>query len=173
MRYPNALILARRGCGKSLTARAMAQRYHDVDHMKILTNMTMYKLKNYERKKFSEIKEMLDDLFDCVLIIDEGHKGSDAYNFFRKDVRKFTDWLDSLRKRRITLILISQTYNKLAKRYREDCEYIIMPKRLENDIFQVEVFDLTKGDGEDLIQTFFINGKTYYPLYETNELIEE
>jgi ABC-type multidrug transport system ATPase subunit len=173
MRYPSTTILGNRGAGKSVTARMIAQQYHDKDNLKIISNMTMYGLSNYERKKFSEIKELLPDLFDCVLIIDEGHKGSDAYNFFTKDVRKFTDWLDSLRKRRITLFLITQNFNKLAKRFREDCEYIMIPKKMKNDIYQVQVFDQSKGFGSDLIKTFFFNGNSFYRLYETNELIEE
>ena len=172
MHYPSTLIVKKRGGGKSVTARALAESYHN-DGIRIVTNMTMYGLRNYHQMRFSEMKDQLTELFDCVLIIDEGQKGLNAFDYFRKDVRKFNDWLSELRKRRVTLFLITQHPNKVTKKFREDVDYMMIPNKLTNDVYRVDVFDLSMPEGDDFVRSFFFNGNEYYDLYNTEELLEE
>jgi hypothetical protein len=160
------------GAGKSITACVLANMYHDIDKLKIITNMTLYGLTNYEQKKFSQIKEESANLFNCVIIVDEGQKGSDAYNFFRKDVKEFTAWVVELRKRKITFIMITQVFTQIAKRFRDNTDYLVLPKKVAPDVYQVNIFDLSKVSGEDLIKSFFFDAKLYYDKFETNELLE-
>ena len=171
--YPIFILLGRRGAAKTLTATYLAYQYHNVDHMKIIANYHIFGLKNYEYMPFSEIKAHLSELYDCILILDEGQVGSDAYNFFRADVIALTNFLIELRKRHITMIITTQFFKHLAKRMRDQADYLLQPRKQAEGFIQVDVFDKYQPVNESYILTFEYQGKEYYDKYNTDEIIQD
>ena len=123
MEYPIICILGKRGSGKTTLATDLAIDYAN-EGIKVVANYHLFGIK-YTYMSFDEIINGLEDLYDCVLMLDEAHVGADAYQFFRKNTKALTDFVTQIRKRHITMYLTTQVFTSLAKRLREQVNYII------------------------------------------------
>lgn len=172
MEYPIVAIVARRGYGKTLLMRKLAQMYYDAK-VPIFANFSM-DIPHYEID-FNEIATFPPYLHDCVLLIDEAHVGTDAYNFWSKIVKDITDFITQTRKLRITLYYSTQVFTQVAKRLRDQTDYVFECELaryynglVKPDYFRVNIYDKFT---DEYIKTFEYHGKPFYNRYDTNELI--
>jgi len=167
--YPIICILGRRGSGKSLFGVRLAAQYHN-NGITIFSNYSMT-IPHYDID-FTELATFPDYLHDCVIFMDEMHVGSDAYDFWKTRVKNITDFITQIRKRRITLYYMTQVKKQVAKRLRDQTDYIFQCEKLElPDIFRVDIFDAYQIAPDDYIRTIIYNGKPYYNMFDTNQLI--
>jgi hypothetical protein len=167
--YPIVCILGRRGSGKTLTAVMLAERYH---HQGITVFANFETTIPHFDIDFSELATFPDYLHDCVIFMDEMHVGSDAYDFWKSRVKNITDFVTQIRKRRITLYYITQVYKQVAKRLRNQTDYIFQCSQLDYpNKFRVDMFDRYQLPPDDYISSFVYDGSLYYKKYDTNQLI--
>lgn len=172
MEYPIVAIVGRRGYGKNVLLTKLADTYHRAG-ITVFANYSL-DIPHYEID-FNEIASFPSYLHDCVLLIDEAHVGADSYNFWSKLVKDITDFITQTRKLRITIYYATQNFRNVAIRLREQTDYVFEtePAHYFNgmrkpDYFRVTVYDKFE---DEFIRAFEYNGKPYYKLYNTNELI--
>jgi hypothetical protein len=172
MEYPIVGIVARRGYGKTLLLTKLADMYHRAG-VPIFANFSL-DIPHYEID-FNEIATFPPYLHDCVLLIDEAHVGTDAYNFWSKIVKDITDFITQTRKLHITLYYSTQVFTQVAKRLRDQTDYIFECEHAYSynglrkpDYFRVNIYDKFT---DEYIKTFEYNGRPYYNKYNTDELI--
>lgn len=173
MDYPIICILGDRGDGKTLTARALADMYAK-DGKDIIANFDMYEIK-YRKAGIKGAIKHFPELYDTVLIFDEIGTATDAYQFWKKEVVAFTDFLTQLRKRRIVMILTIQRYKRMAPRLRDMIDYFFQVHKVDSALageIKIDVFNAKEIPPDDFIQTKILHGKKYFDLYDTNELIK-
>lgn len=172
MEYPIVGIVGRRGYGKTLVMVKLADTYHKAG-ITIFSNFKL-DIPHYEID-FNEIATFPPYLHDCVLLIDEAHVGTDAYNFWSKVVHDITDFIAQTRKLRITLYYSTQVFTKVAKRLRDETDYIFECDYAYNynglrkpDYFRINIFDKFN---DEYVRSFEYNGRPYYNMFDTDELI--
>lgn len=167
--YPIVCILGRRGQGKSLLGVKLADDY-DKAGITIYTNINM-SIPHFTID-FTELASFPEYLHDCVIIIDEVHVGTDAYDFFKSRVRNITDFVTQIRKRRITMYYMTQVWKQPAKRLRNQTDYIFECNKLEYvNKFRVDMFDRFQIEPDDYLGSFIYDGSKYYNMFDTNQLI--
>lgn len=172
MAQPIIAIMGEMGDGKTLTATALAKIYNDMG-LNIFANYTLYDIP-YIPVDFDSLAKFEDWLHDGVVIIDEAHVGIDAYKFFKQKTQNITLFVTQLRKKNLILILTTQRFKMLANRLRIMTSHTFQCSKTEFDnIFQVDVFNITKAPPDDYVRTFFIDGKPIYGLYDTDQIIED
>ena len=124
MKYPIRAVVGRRGSGKTLFLTYTAD-YLSKSGKLVVANFHLFDI-DYQYMSFKDIYKNLNDLYDCILMLDEGHVGSDAYDFFRKNTRKLTDFITQIRKRHIEIWTTTQIFKQLTKRFRDQVDYIYL-----------------------------------------------
>lgn len=166
--YPIVCILGRRGAGKSLFGVKLADDYHKAG----ITIFSNYHITiPHHPIDFNELASFPDYLHDCVILMDEMHIGSDAYDFWKQRVKNITDFITQIRKRRITLYYMTQVWKQVAKRLRDQTDYIFQCSNLMNDRYIVEIFDRYQSPPDDYITSIIYDGSKYYKMFDTNQLI--
>ena len=166
---PIICILGDRGSGKTLFMTGLSYLYEKVDNIKIFAN---YHLKEipYEYIKFEDIADLPERLRDSVVLLDEVHIGADAYEVFRKRVKGLTKFSTQLRKLNCTLIISTQRFSTVAKRLRNMTNYIIeTEKTQQKGVVHCSVFEKAT---DEFIKEFIYDGRQFYEMYDTNEIIE-
>ena len=121
MDYAIVGIIGRRGSGKTVFLTKLATEYHN-NNIPIFANFSM-DIPHYEID-FNEIATFPPYLHDCVLLIDEAHVGTDAYQFWNQTVKDITDFITQIRKLHITMYYSTQVFTQVAKRLRDQTDYI-------------------------------------------------
>jgi len=172
MQYPIIGIVGRRGYGKTAFATAMALESF-ADGYKVIAN---YKLDiDHIEMTLAELADLPDEVHDCVVIMDEFHMGADAYDFFTKRARSLTKFITQLRKRRVTFIYTTQYIQQIAKRIREQTDYIIMMRPVppsKSGIFDAFVRDPHLPYVEQIINHIRADLREVFPFYDTSEIID-
>jgi len=166
--YPIVCILGRRGSGKSLFGVKLADDYHK-SGITIFSNYNM--TIPHHDIDFNELASFPEYLHDCVIFMDEMHIGSDAYDFWKQRVKNITDFITQIRKRRITLYYMTQVWKQVAKRLRDQTDYIFQCSNLQSNRFIVEIFDRYQVPPDDYITSIIYDGSKYYNMFDTNQLI--
>lgn len=172
MQNPIFAILGERGAGKTLLARGLAEMYSARDGIKVITNFKTKGNALIENKPFSWIKNNLESLYDCVIFLDEAHVGIDSYEFLHTSVKALTDFITQIRKRNVTLFVITQRFDTLARRLRIQTNYFIQVE--ETDIPGrpfVTIYDASQPAGHDFVKELDYNGIPMFNKYDTNEII--
>lgn len=165
--YPIIGIVGDRGGGKTLTAVNIVDEYQKAG-LKVFSNFELIGIP-YEHIEFNDIVDFPEYLHDGVIIIDEAHIGTDAYDFFSKRVREITKFATQIRKRRLIFLYTTQVFTQVAKRLRQQTDYIMYCNELHvKGLIRVELYSNRTQE--------YINGKTvdlsaYFGKYDTNELI--
>ncbi|MGD9679295.1 MAG: ABC transporter ATP-binding protein [Vulcanibacillus sp.] len=171
MDYPIVGIIGRRGSGKTTYLAKLASIYSSAN-VNIFSNFSLT-IPHYEID-FAEIASFPPYLHDCVLLIDEAHIGTDAYNFWSKLVKDITDFITQTRKLRITIYYTTQNIGLVAKRLRDQTDFIFQCEPLLiNGVRKLDYFKVDKFDKftDEYLSTEVYNGKPYYPLFDTEEII--
>lgn len=168
--YPITCIVGDRGSGKTLFMTALAVQYASEGH-NIYSNYELTGIK-YTPLSFKELATIPESLTDAVILLDEVHVGVDSYDFFTDHVRNISAFILQLRKRRITLFYTTQTIDLVAKRLRQQTNYIMQVEPLEErGTAVVSIFDHSKSFGSDFIRTLLFDGRQFYGFYNTNEVV--
>ena len=168
---PIVCVLGERGDGKTLVMTALGYLYISVDNLKLFSNYHLYDIP-YTFRTFDDVASFPDELRDGVILLDEAHTGLDAFDFFKQRVKDLTVFITQLRKRNLTMIVSTQRFQTLVKRLRRMTNYIIeVNKTKEAGVIQCRTFDLQKEEEESFIKEFMLDGKQFFKMYDTNEII--
>lgn len=164
-------ILGRRGSFK--TCFAVRTCYLNQQRGKtIYSNINL----NFPHERFTldMLVTMPPQLQNTIVFIDEIQKWADAYKFFAKDSIALSNFVTQIRKLRVTLIFTTQFLRHTITRLRDQVDIIFIMKRVERgelSIAYVQELDATVFEGEDLILEFFFDGRRYFSMYDTNEIV--
>ena len=124
--FPRVAIIGDTGEGKTLTMTALGKMYQEQGY----TIFANYKLidTEYTHIEFSDIVDFPEYLHDGVILLDEVHIGTDAYNFFSNKVKEITKFATQTRKRKLIFIYATQVFTQTAKRLRDLTTYIVYCK---------------------------------------------
>jgi len=169
MRFPITAIVGRRGFGKTAMMTAIGIKCYQEDYP-IFAN---YHLEiPYTYMTLQELAELPPNLHDCVVLMDEFHMGADAYDFFIKRTRDITKLVTQIRKRRITFFFTTQYLSQVAKRIRDQVDYIYMMRPQGNGVFTAYITDPHLPYEHQIINVITEDLKPIFPFYDTDEMID-
>jgi archaellum biogenesis ATPase FlaH len=169
---PIMCVLGDRGDGKTLLMTGLGYLYNKVDGMKVYANYHLIGIP-YEYITFEILASFPEDLVNAVVLMDEAHIGADAYEVFRKTVKAITTFATQLRKRNVILIWSTQRFNTVAKRLRQMTNYVLEVQKTNIEgMIDIKVFDRSQPASNSFLNEFIFNGKKYFKMYDTNEIIE-
>jgi len=172
MKQPIICILGDRGDGKTLVMTALGYLYNKADKMKIYANYHLIGIP-YSYTTFDELASFPEDMKNAIVLMDEAHIGADAYEVFKTSVKNITTFTTQLRKRNITLLWSTQRFNQVAKRLRQLTNYILeVSKTNIEGVINCRVFDRAQPEYDQFINEFIIDGRQFYKMYDTNEIID-
>lgn len=169
LNYPSIAIVGDFGGGKTLLLTFFGLIYHSQEKMNIFANYDLFGV-DFRKVTFQEVSKMPDWLKDGVLLLDEVQVGADSYNFFAQDVKQITQFITQIRKRNIILIVTSQRLNFIAKRIRQLINFYIEVRAMnKKGLIEVKTFDV--AEGLKLNSVKYLNLKSIYKFYNTNEVV--
>ena len=170
-RYPIVAIIGDRGSGKTVTMTATGKIYAQENNLKIFANYTLIGT-DYEYITFNDIVDFPEYLHDAVILIDEAHIGTDAYEFFTHRVKDITKFVTQTRKRKLIFIYTTQVFTQVARRLRDLTDNIIYCETTTiKDVFKLTITDRSL-DNNGFIRTLYLHGEPFFKYYDTDEIIE-
>lgn len=169
--YPIIAFVGNRGGGKTLLMTAMAvDEFHKTKRM-IFSNYTLYGIK-YTYMPFEEMIANLETLHNCWLLIDEAHVGIDSYDFLSKSTQKVTQFVTQIRKRQITMLITTQRFGTIAKRFRQQVDYIVWCNRTSmKGVSKYTMYDYENKTENTVLWEKVLDLRGYFKYYNTNELV--
>lgn len=171
------LYKGRRGAGKTLTMVKDGYRYKENGY-KVLSN---FKVKYAEYIENEEILNLdkNSDLYNCVIMIDEVQIFFDSRRSMKKEAMNFSNFIQQIRKRNITILGTTQYSNTVDLRFRQHTDIVVYPNFLkEFNVCEVTYIDMTSL--EDIynqikepktVKTVY-NPLPVFNLYNTSEMIK-
>lgn len=170
--YPIVCVLGDRGSGKTLTMTVLGDEY-EKEGLSIFANYTLKGIP-YKHIEFKDIVKFPPWLKNGVILLDEGHIGMDAYNFFSRQVKDITTFITQTRKRKLIILYSTQNFTSVAKRLRVMTNYILQCNKTDVlGITRLDVFDRSKHNDKGFLKTIYIDGRENFKNYDTNEIISE
>lgn len=165
--FPIIAVIGDRGSGKTLTTVNIADEYQKAG-IKVFSNFTLVGIP-YKHIKFSDIVEFPEYLHDAVILLDEAHIGIDAYDFFKGTVRGITEFSTQIRKRRLVIIYTTQVFTTVAKRLRQQTDYLLYCNELNvKGLIHTQMWD---NKTKEFLHEKVSDLRRYFESYDTNELI--
>ena len=159
------------GTGKTLFTTYLAKLCHD-NGMKVFAN---YHLKGIPYT-YIEIKDLVkfpEGLENCIVVLDEGHVGANAYDVFKRDVRDLEIFATQIRKRKAYIFWTTQRFMRVAKPLRDLTEYAFQMTKTDIDgVATVDVFS-DPNTYADYQYSFNFDGRAYFKYYDTEEIIKK
>jgi hypothetical protein len=169
---PIICVLGERGAGKNLFMTAFAYMYDKVDKLSIFSNYHLIGIP-YKYITFEDLASLPEYLNNSVVFMDEAHIGADAYEAFRKNVKAITTFSTQLRKRNIIFFWSTQRFNTVAKRLRQMTNYVVeVDKTHITGVINCRIYDRQQPASSSFINEFILDGRKFYNMYDTNEIIE-
>lgn len=169
IRYKITGILGRRGAGKTLYAVYLLYQYYQQGY-KIYSNIKLHF--PYHELTLDMLSTLPKELNGSIIFTDEIQMWADAYNFLSKDSKAITTMATQLRKRKCQWIFTTQFFKQAVLRLRNQTDYLITMERYQVDgKSKAIVYDPTAWEGEDEIGRFTFDGRKYFDLYDTNEVV--
>lgn len=171
MNYPIFCVLGDRGAGKTCFMTRQAKHYAD-EGMKIFSNYHLIGI-DYQPISFAQLAILPDYLENAVVFLDEIQIGADAYEIFKRSNKAITKFATQLRKRKITLYYSTQVFTMATKRLRQQTNFIIESHVTQTEgLFRIMVFDKNLPPKQQFINEFIFDGRPYFPMYDTDEVID-
>ena len=139
-----------------------------------------------ELRKIVSSKHTIHELANAHIFLDELGTGADSYEFFLKDTKAITDWVNQVRKLENHVYYTAQRERQIARRIRIQTDTFIALKDLDRgkltypdgklaenhmDVCDgVFVVYMLNEDMEPVGKRYF-NGKNYYQYYNTKEIV--
>lgn len=167
MRPSISCIVGNFGSGKTLFMTYLA--YLNQGYRKIFANYHLKEIE-YTYMTINELAEFPDDLRDAIVLLDEGHVGANAYDVFKKDVRKFSQFITQIRKRNIVMFWSTQRFRRVALPLRELTEFFYEMSATEIDgVSHIKIFNI--DNDYEFIKEFIFDGRPMFNKYDTEEII--
>lgn len=148
-----------RGKGKTLTMVKDGYLYHKAGY-KVISNFKTSFSKQLDNEEIMELNKE-SNLFNCILMIDEIQIFFDSRQGMKKQNITFSNFIQQIRKRNITILCTTQFSNTVDLRLRQHLDIIAFPNFIERlRVCEVTYFDLTRLEDNMLIQD---NGETLKP----------
>lgn len=168
VKYPISAIIGDRGSGKTCFMTFLAVKYHN-EGKKIFTNFTLYNIP-HTKITLKQMSELPDELTNAVVLMDELHMGADSYDFMKSSSKAFYTFATQLRKRKVSWYYTTQIFTQVAKRIRNQTDYLItMENTKKETIFKASIYD--RKNFTELIREFTFDGTDYFKEYDTDEVI--
>lgn len=168
------LFKGRRGAGKTLSMVREACIFY-MNGWRVISN---FKLPFGEYMKDEDILNIdkNSEIYRCVLVVDEIQLYLDSRSGMSKTSKKFSNFIQQIRKRGIILLCTTQYLNTVDKRLKQHLDYLASPKYYEKyHAVVLEYEDMTSVEDtffEDPdVRRIVFDAKPIYPLYNTDELI--
>jgi len=170
-----------RGKGKTLTMVKDGYQYHK-EGFKVISNFKTSFSKQLDNDAIMSLNKE-SNLSNCILLIDEIQIFFDSRQGMRKQNITFSNFIQQIRKRNITILCTTQFSNTVDLRLRQHLDIIAFPNFISKlKVCEVTYFDLTRLEDNLLIQD---NGETLKPrtiklvynpdsifkMYNTSEMI--
>lgn len=177
VQYPVIIVLGERGAGKTLLMTAIAVDEYNNNKRRIFSN---YHLKGvpYDIITFKELIELPDYLTNAIVCLDELQVGADSYKTFSKSNEGVNTFVTQLRKRKVTLYYTTQVYTQIAKRVRNQTNYIMQVIATDTPgVSQVDTYTAPKRISKDnvrfssQISSHILDLRDYFKYYDTDEII--
>lgn len=162
-------IVGERGSYKTCYAVSLAKAYAD-QGINVFTNIDLFGIE-YKPTHVDDLIKFPEWLRDGIIIIDEAHTGADSYKFLTTKVQKATKFITQIRKRRLNFVYITVDFSMIAKRLREQTDLMFYTTLIKDPQAMVEVAD--KRNNHKLLNRFIFDGSPYFPMYDTNQIIDE
>ncbi len=160
-------IIGNRGSGKTCLMTSLLYIDYNLQH-KIIAN---YHLKfPCIYMSFPQIAELPEEMTGATLGFDELGIGADSRQFFSKRNNNIGKLITQIRKRKCLLYYTVQRLNLIDKRIRQQTDrYILMEASPNPGRFIMRMIDANNGD---LIYKSVFDGRQFFQLYDTNEIID-
>lgn len=171
MKYPITCILGKRGSYKTCFMTKLAYDYYH-EGKTIISNYHLIGIP-YTYMPFSALAQLPESLYNAVVLMDEIQVGADAYEIFARGNKAITKFATQLRKRKITLYYSTQIFTQVTKRLRLQTDYIIQCEEIKQapGYSKISIFDRGLPFNEQKIKELLFNGKPYFSMYDTDEVI--
>ena len=119
---------------------------------------------------FSKVATLPDSIKGSTMGFDELGVGADSREFFRKRNSDIGKLITQIRKRQCLFYYTVQRLNLVDKRIRQQTDkFILMEKTKDEGRFILRMVD---GSDHGLLFKTIFNGKPFFNMYDTNEIIE-
>ena len=160
-------IIGDRGAGKTCLMTALLYIDYRLG-FPIVANYSLNFKANY--MGFAKVATLPESLRGTTIGIDELGIGADSREFFKKRNSDIAKLITQLRKRQCLFYYTVQRLNLIDKRIRQQTDkYILMEATNTEGIF---IMRMLNGWNSDLLYKSKFNGKPFFDMYDTNEIIE-
>jgi len=179
-RYNVIGIIGNRGDGKTNLAVKFLYDYYTMGRPIIANIWLAPEYFDYIKLTLDMLLKLPESINHAVILIDELQKWADAYKFFSKDSLALSTLFTQLRKRKLTVIYTTQDFSTIAKRLRGQTDYIVEMKHLNawdnkgnyvDGFSKATVHDARELEGRSLLLQFQHDGRPYFDMYDTNEVV--
>jgi hypothetical protein len=175
------LYKGKRGSGKTLTMVKDGLKYFK-NGWKVLRNFDL-SFGDYISEENILTLDKNSNIKNCVIMMDEVQIFFDARRFMKKENVNFSNFIQQIRKRNITLLGTTQFSNTIDLRFRQHIDIVAYPnfisKGLSNPICEVIYVDVTSIEdnilgsvSEPLYCKIVYNPLEIFKLYKTEEMIK-
>lgn len=180
-------IVGNRGSGKTNILTAYLKDYAD-DGVPVIANFKL----NFPSisMSFEDLRKIVagdpERIRGTVIGLDELGRGADSYEFFKKDVKDITFLIQQIRKLHSKVFYTVQRFGTIAKRLRDQTDGFIMMNDPDADNFTRPDGTLAQNHREvctgifrasymnddlHLIRSRLFDGRPYWNMYDTDEII--
>lgn len=171
------LYKGRRGSGKTLSMVKDGYQYLQEGY-KVLRNFSCSFGEHISEEEILNLDKR-SVIKDCVLMIDEIQIFFDSRRSMKKENTSFSNFIQQIRKRNITLLCTTQYSNTIDLRLRQHIDIMAYPNFKEKyDVCEVVYLDLTaledslfNEDNESNYLKLIYNAIPVYSLFKTEEMI--
>lgn len=166
----------RQGTGKTITMLKDALKFK-INGWKVYSNMENSKIGSYISNEDILNLDKKSSLENAVLLVDEAQILFESSQFMSKENKKFSHFVQQLRKRNIHLLYTSQFTKRVDVRLRENTDILVEPRYNKKfDVVKVTYTDLTSVNVEDtetpmISKVLVYNPLPLFDLFNTRERI--
>lgn len=167
------LYKGRKGSGKTLSMVKDAYNYY-CDGWKVFSNMESVKFATYVPSDEIVAIDKNTVMSNCVLLIDEFQVMFDSRSSASNQNKKFSNFIQQIRKRDIIMLTTTQFANTVDLRLRQNLDVVVSVKfDKELEVCEGYYLDITSIEDMEEPDTFEVvfDAKEVFPLYNTKERI--
>jgi len=170
-----------RGRGKTLTMVKDGLQYY-LEGYRVLSNFQCEFTEKLDNEEILQLDKN-SELFNCIILIDEIQIFFDARRGMLKQNLTFSNFVQQIRKRNITILCTTQYSNTIDLRLRQHLDIIAFPSFIERlHLCKVVYMDLTRSEDPQMfidpdyqfkpatIEIIY-NAEPIFKLYDTTEMI--
>lgn len=160
-------IIGDRGAGKTCLMTALLYIDYANGH-KIVANYHL----NFPSKymTFEQVADLPPNIKNATLGFDELGIGADSREFFKKRNSGIGKLITQIRKRNCLLYYTVQRLNLIDKRVRQQTDKFILMEKTSTP--GISILRLLEGWNAEMIAKTTFDGRRFFDMYDTNEIID-